>query len=113
MALNIPEECRQQISDFLPDAIRAALTSYQDFVTKPAQDGGTQESDFKNYHLSCKAAVAHIELLLKLARMTQVARDADASPATPNASAPAILQATMGAAEEELARYMKTRQNKI
>lgn len=69
MTTKIPEECRRQISLFLPDAIHAALTSYQEYVTTPGQEA---VGKFRDYHVSCKAAAAHLELLLKLAKMTSL-----------------------------------------
>ena len=66
---DIGAQARAQIADTLPDAIDKAITSYHQFVDNPDED---KAADFKNHHAACKAALAHIELLLKLAEMVDV-----------------------------------------
>ena len=56
---------RTQIAEALPDAIETALISYRIFSTK---DNTDTPKIFGEHHNACKAAIAHIELLLKLAR---------------------------------------------
>jgi hypothetical protein len=99
MTIQISEECRQQISLFLPDALRAALTSYQEYVTTPGKSEGDK---FKDYHVSCKAAVAHIELLLKLAK---IARLPDAS--LPDQSQQAVFSGVYTEASVEFDGYKR------
>lgn len=62
----IEEETRRQIAGFLPDAISIALKSYKNFYG--SEDGFETAKDFAAHHGACKAAIAHIELLIKLAR---------------------------------------------
>ena len=56
---------RTQIAEALPDAIETALISYRIFST---QNNTDTPKLFGDHHNACKAAIAHIELLLKLAR---------------------------------------------
>lgn len=48
----------------IPAAMAAALKSYQDFLDRNSDEAA---GDFKDRHTACKAALAHIELLVKLA----------------------------------------------
>ena len=65
MNIKIEDLSRVQIAEFLPDAIRAALNSYQNYSQSEAATDGAK---FKDHHTACKVAVSHIDLLLKLAR---------------------------------------------
>ncbi|MGH1375607.1 MAG: hypothetical protein ACRBCK_04580 [Alphaproteobacteria bacterium] len=56
---------RKQISEFLPDAISTALLSYQTFSEREELE---EPKAFKAHHDACKVAIAHIELLIKLAQ---------------------------------------------
>ncbi|PCI00622.1 MAG: hypothetical protein COB76_03150 [Alphaproteobacteria bacterium] len=56
---------RTQMAQALPDAIETAIQSYRDFMR---QDNSETPKMFGDHHNACKAAIAHIELLLKLAR---------------------------------------------
>ena len=60
----IETRTRAQIAEFLPKAIDTALTSYQLFSE---QDIPEEAKEFKAHHDACKVAIAHIELLIKLA----------------------------------------------
>lgn len=64
----IEMETREAIIAFLPGAIAAALLSYSRFLEEQAtaQDP-TDAKNFKAHHDACKVAIAHIELLVKLA----------------------------------------------
>jgi hypothetical protein len=65
MTQTIEGASRAQIAHFLPDAISTALRSYQSFSK---QDSSCEAKAFKEHHMACRVAIAHIELLLKLAR---------------------------------------------
>ncbi len=65
MNKKIEDESRAQIALFLPDAIARALTSYHRFAEQSVPDG---VKEFSAHHSACKVAIAHVELLLKLAR---------------------------------------------
>ncbi len=68
----IEVQTRAQIAETLPKALDKAITSYHEFMDDGDADAA---GDFKNHHAACKAALAHIELLLKLAEMVDI--DAD------------------------------------
>lgn len=61
----IEESTRRQIAEFLPAAISRTLESYREFSKR---DAGGDSKEFNAHHSACKVAVAHIELLIKLAR---------------------------------------------
>lgn len=67
MTFKMEDETRRQIAAFLPDALARALTSYCQF-SKDAPDE-KECKDFAAQHSAAKAALAHIELLLKLAKI--------------------------------------------
>ncbi len=61
----IEARTRAQIARFLPKAIQTALLSYQEF----SQDADFDDAkEFKSHHDACKVAIAHVELLIKLAQ---------------------------------------------
>jgi len=65
----IEARSRLAIADFLPGAIQTALDSYQFFSGDQAKSQEeTSAKQFKEHHDACKVAIAHIELLIKLAR---------------------------------------------
>lgn len=96
--MTIENDSRAQIAAFLPEAIAKALNSYHGFVTRGAEDDGDAKV-FAAHHTACKVAVAHIELLLKLARW------ADMPDGAAEGGEQAILAAMMREAEEELSKY--------
>lgn len=60
---------REAIAEFLPRAIESALMSYEQFsLDHSTSNKSFETSDFKAHHDACKVAIAHIELLIKLAR---------------------------------------------
>jgi hypothetical protein len=67
-------ETEEQLKHSLPDAMQIAILSYQDFADKGQQDGKASDY-FKGYHNACRAALTHIELLLKLARLVDALDD--------------------------------------
>lgn len=97
MSTKIEDLSRSQIAAFLPDAIRAALTSYQKFSNKKVSD---EEKEFKDHHNACKVAISHIDLLLKLARWADLP---DGALADKNGQK--ILVAAITEAENELKGY--------
>jgi len=89
---NLAEETRTRIAHYLPDAIDHAIQSYRSFYSTNSTEGA---KDFGAHHTACKAAIAHIELLLKLASWAQLPRD----------SGDAGLSALMADAQAELDKY--------
>lgn len=60
---------QQKIIGFLPDAIDRVIHTYNDFVT---QDLSLDAKEFSNHHSACKAAINHLESLLKILKNTSV-----------------------------------------
>ncbi len=61
----LEEKSRKQIASFLPQAMNKTLASYHAFM---AQDVPDDAKGFSAHHGAAKVAIAHVELLLKLAR---------------------------------------------
>ena len=95
----IEQETQQQIAEFLPEAIAQALNSYYRFSQ---QDAPPEAKEFSAHHSACKVAIAHIELLIKLARWAELP-DAKAE----NASDQLLLASMMQKAQDELSRYKR------
>lgn len=70
----IERQARVQIAQTLPLAMEKAINSYHDFVD---QESAEEATDFKNRHMAAKAALAHIELLIRLARMVDAGDEVD------------------------------------
>lgn len=71
MAKKIKESIPDMVKDFLPEAMDMAMKSYQRFLQD--QMGGRGEQDvFGKNHTAGKAAVAHIQMLLKLSQQVDV-----------------------------------------
>ncbi len=92
-------DTRRRIAAFLPDAIARALTSYHTFAQQPVPEDA---KDFTAHHNACKVAIAHIELLIKLARWADLP---DAQAADHNRQI--VLAAMMQEAEAEVDAYKK------
>ena len=75
MIEKIEDETRRRIASFLPFAIAKALESYHSFSCQSAPD---EAKEFNAHHTACKVAIAHIELLIKLARWVDVPADLSA-----------------------------------
>ncbi len=69
MTYKIEARTRKQIAEFLPNAIRVSIASYRVFSGK---EKSNNPKDFKEHHGACKTAIAHIELLLKLAKLADL-----------------------------------------
>lgn len=66
----IDEATRLYLEAFLPDALSNALESYQKFSEQEKEH--EKAKDFQDYHNACKVAIAHVELLLKLAKQSEI-----------------------------------------
>ncbi|HPF78329.1 MAG TPA: hypothetical protein PLF01_03455 [Alphaproteobacteria bacterium] len=71
---HIDPNTRGQIAVFLPSAILKTLNSYDDFT---ANKEPVSSKDFAAHHSACKAALAHLELLLKLAQWAEIPEDSN------------------------------------
>jgi hypothetical protein len=59
------------IGEQLEQAMRAVLDDYRDFAARAVEAGSEAESKaFTARHAACRAALAHLEHLLRLARAT-------------------------------------------
>lgn len=67
----LEDTSRAHIARFLPQAIGKALESYHSFM---GQDVPDDAKGFSAHHTAAKVAIAHIDLLLKLARWADVAQ---------------------------------------
>jgi len=61
-ALPLPLE---QVAEFLPEALRVAITAYHERAGCITTD--LTAKAYTDHHKACQAAIAHIELLVKLA----------------------------------------------
>lgn len=93
MSVNIEETTRAEIITFLPDLIARALTSYSRYAEQPVE---IDSKEFAEYHKSCKVAIAHIELLIKLAKWADKQNTQNPDP---------VLNGVLERAHEELAAY--------
>lgn len=66
---------RGRLAASLPDHVAAALAGYEDFTaTSPPADA----KGFAAWHAAAKAALAHVDLLVKLARWAEGSADTEA-----------------------------------
>lgn len=70
MKNDIELKSRAQIAAMLPQAIESAMLSYQNFLDRKDSPSEKKSSAdlFKDHHNACKVALAHVALLLKLAK---------------------------------------------
>ncbi|MGE5503269.1 MAG: hypothetical protein ACM31L_02490 [Actinomycetota bacterium] len=69
------EALRQRLKGLLPVRIDAAVAGYERFAgAEPPEDA----KGFTAWHAAAKAALAHVEQLVKLARWAEGSGDADA-----------------------------------
>lgn len=66
---NIEARTRTEIAAFLPGAIQSALESYIAFSKTPDQSEAKQ---FKDHHDACKICIAHVKLLIELAKWADI-----------------------------------------
>ncbi|MBU6234528.1 MAG: hypothetical protein KGQ41_01675 [Alphaproteobacteria bacterium] len=92
---SLGEETRAKVAQSLPDAIDHAMQSYRLFSN---QNVSTDAKEFSAHHAACKTAIAHIELLLKLAAWAKL----------PDKNTDGELATLLSDAEEELRKYNET-----
>ncbi len=61
---------RSRLSAEIDRAIERVISSYQAFAASAPI--ATDAKNFAAHHAACKAALAHLDLLLKIARITEV-----------------------------------------
>ena len=61
---------RKDIAAFLPNAMQTAIQSYMGFAEQEATEPekNNEAKSFKDHHDACKVAIAHIKLLVELAK---------------------------------------------
>ncbi len=65
----IEEQTRRDIAAFLPEALEMALSSYTQYaMDQVINDEVMAATGFKAHHDACKVAIAHIKLLIDLAK---------------------------------------------
>ncbi|MGE5515316.1 MAG: hypothetical protein ACM31D_05790 [Bacteroidota bacterium] len=62
------EAVRRQIQTSLPERVRAALSGYERFT---AEEPPADAKGFAAWHAAAKAALAHVEVLVKLMRWAE------------------------------------------
>ncbi len=90
---------QSDVSDCLQKAISKALDSYHCFME---QDAPEDAKGFTAHHNAAKVAIAHVELLLKIAKSSSCSKDTENNEAE--------FVALLKEAEEELKTY-KSRQD--
>ena len=95
----LEEKTRAKIAQYLPDAIDCALQSYRRFY---ADEMVEDAKAFTAHHTACKTAIAHIELLLKLAAWAHLPRDNKSDD---------TLAALLSDAQTELNKYKEEEDN--
>jgi len=75
MAKDMPA-LRKQIRAALPSLLGKALTGYRRFAAEPPPKDA---KGFATHHAACRAALAHMELLLRLARWAEANGNSDES----------------------------------
>lgn len=68
----IEETARRQAAGFLAGALEKALNSYRCFMEQIIP---LESKLFTEYHNGCKAAIAHIQLLIKLAQWADLEKE--------------------------------------
>lgn len=89
---------REDIARLLPLAMERAVASYRRFAMGELPEPG-EAKDFAQHHAACRAALNHLEALVKLARW------ANAAPAEARAVPGDELKRLVKAAQEALADY--------
>jgi hypothetical protein len=65
----IEAHSRTQIAKFLPNALSVVLKNHQEFLKEKMP---TEVADYKKHQEACKVALAHIQLLTKLAAWADI-----------------------------------------
>ncbi|MGB1547119.1 MAG: hypothetical protein ACPHIA_01115 [Alphaproteobacteria bacterium] len=68
---------RKRVHAVLPSLMEKALSGYRHFATEPPPK---DPKGFAAHHVACKAALAHMELLTRLARWAEAEGNNDEAP---------------------------------
>lgn len=99
MSKSLEDASREKIAQFLPDALKHSLESYHRFVIN--EEMPDDAKSFSAHHQACKVAIAHIELLIKLAKWADLLTE-KAQSAIPNND---LLAGLIAEAQNELEQY--------
>lgn len=91
---------REEIAAFLPHALQTALESYKEFSSQTVPEA---PKDFKAHHDACKVAIAHIQLLTKLAEWADID-----DPHVENEEDQPLMDALMIKAKDELDSHLQS-----
>jgi hypothetical protein len=105
----VEDQTKKRILTFLPDAISQALKSYYTFMQ---QDSPDEAKAFSAHHSACKVAIAHIELLIKLARWADIREDDEGTNSVLK-NHQVVLSAMLNEAQEELQSYKDKQEGAI
>lgn len=72
------ETLRRTVQGSLPERVHAALAGYERFT---AEEPPADAKGFAAWHAAAKAALAHVEVLVKLMRWAEGRAEAEAEPA--------------------------------
>lgn len=100
-ALDKKTPLKKKIIRFLPPAIERVIQTYHDFSD---QAMSFDAKEFGQYHSACKAAIAHLESLLKLLK-NQNEDTEKASPSAQQKFDPVNISALLRDAKKELDDY--------
>jgi hypothetical protein len=98
MSQSLEEKSREKIAKFLPDALKHSLESYHRFII--SDELPDDAKSFSAHHSACKVAIAHIELLLKLAKWADILTNK-----AHNEADDAVLAGIIAQAQSELDQY--------
>lgn len=73
----LEDTTKARIASFLPGLLQKALESYEIFATHDTPE--LEAKAFAAHHTACKVAIAHIALLIKLARQVDLEDEAQAA----------------------------------
>jgi len=70
----IEQGMRQDIAEFLPNAMKTTIQSYLAFSEEEATTPESEKTpkEFKDHHDACKVCIAHIKLLIELANWADI-----------------------------------------
>lgn len=93
------DHVQHDLLNTLPDAMRRALSSYTSYITQPIDHNPKQ---YAAHHAGGKAALSHLDALLKLAKWVMAEQQSTQGPANrTQALAHLIQQAQEALAQEE------------
>lgn len=96
---NLEEGVRERIARFLPRALETAIGAHKFSSVQKDKDGAVM----KKHQEACKAAAAHIELLMKLAQKAGMCEDE--GKAQNGGCTPAEITDLLVQAQEELGKF--------